>query len=72
VDGKTVTESLPNPDAVHKAEREIAEYRKFEQLSRQFVDLNAQICPLRPVQEQAQTRQEKKRPKRSNKKSPAK
>src|SRR5450759_4869253 len=28
VEGKTVTESLPNPAAVNKAEREIAEFRK--------------------------------------------
>lgn len=61
VEGKTVTESLPNPAAVNKAEREIAEFRKFQQLSREYVDVNAQICHLRPVEEEPQTPQEKKR-----------
>ena len=72
LESKTVTESLPNPATVAKAEREIAEFRKFEKLSREFVEVNAQICHLRPVDKQVQTRQEKKLPKRSNKKSPAK
>ena len=72
LESKTVTESLPNPAAVTQAEREIAEFRKFEKLSREFVDVNARICHLRPAQEQAQTQQGKKRPKRSTRKSPAK
>jgi len=72
VEGKTVTESLPNPAAVNKAEREIAEFRKFQQLSRELVDVNAQICHLRPVEEEPQTPQEKKRPTRSTRKSRAK
>lgn len=67
VASKTVTESLPNPAAVLKAKREIAEFRKFEQLSREFVDVNAQICYSRPVEETTETSQEKKRPKRFSK-----
>ena len=35
---KTVTESLPTPAAVGKAEREVAQFRKFQQLSREFVE----------------------------------
>ena len=38
--GKTVTESLPTPAAVRKAEREVAEFRRFQQLSREFVEVN--------------------------------
>ncbi|SRR5712692_7399078 len=72
VEGKTVSESLPNPATVSKAQREIAEFRKFQQLSREFVEVNAQICQLRPIQEAPQTPQEKKRPKQSVKKSRAK
>lgn len=72
VEGKTVTESLPNPAAVNKAEREIAEFRKFQQLSREFVDVNAEICHLRPIEEEAPSAQEKKRRKRSARKSRAK
>lgn len=72
VEGKNVTESLPNPAAIRKAEREIGEFRKFEQLSREFVNVNAQICHLRPLDEQPRTTQEKKQPIPSSKKRPKK
>jgi len=52
VQGKTISESLPTPAAVRKAEREIAEFRKFQELSRSFLDVNEKICRLRPVEEQ--------------------
>ncbi|HEY7334942.1 MAG TPA: DUF6788 family protein [Bryobacteraceae bacterium] len=65
--GKTVTESLPTPLAVRKAEREIAEYRKFQQISRDFVEVNEQLCRLRPIEETL-TPQEKKRWRRSSSK----
>ena len=35
--GKTVTQALPTPAAVRKAEQEIAEFRNFQQLSRELV-----------------------------------
>lgn len=63
--GKTVTEALPTSAAVRKAEREIAEFRRFQQLSGELVKVSEQICRLRPV-EDSLTSQEKKRPKRSN------
>jgi hypothetical protein len=69
VDAKTVSESLPTPTAIHKVEREVAEFRKFQQLSRAFVDTNAEICRLRPIEEEPQTDQEKKRRRRSARKS---
>jgi hypothetical protein len=72
LDGKTVTESLPTPAAVAKAQREISEFRKFQQLSREFLDVNTQICRARPVEEIEQTAQEKKRLRRSARRSPAK
>ena len=71
VQGKNISEALPTPIAVRKAEREIAEFRKFQQLSHAFVQVNEQLCRVRPVEE-ALTPQEKKRRKRSNKKSPNK
>jgi hypothetical protein len=70
--GKSVTESLPSPAFIRKAELEIAEFRKFQQLTREFLDVNAQICRLRPVEEPAQTSHEKKLPKPSNTKRRAK
>ncbi len=69
VDAKTVSESLPTPAAIHKAEREVVEFRKFQQLSREFVDTNAEICRLRPTEDEPQTDQEKKRRRRSSRKS---
>jgi hypothetical protein len=71
VQGKTISEALPTPAAVRKAEQEVAEFRKFQDLSQAFVALNEHICALRPV-EDTWTPQEKKRPKRSIRKSPRK
>jgi len=48
-EGKTVTESLPNREAVRKAEQEVAEFRNFEQLSQALMEVNQRICQLRPA-----------------------
>ena len=66
--GKTVTEALPSPAAVRKAEREIAEFRNYQRLGKELVEVNEKICRLRPVEE-ALTPQEKKQPRRSSRKS---
>ena len=71
VEGKTLSESLPTPAAIRKAEREVAEFRKFQELSREFVETNTAICRLRPVEE-PETEQEKKRRKPSGRRSRAK
>ena len=68
VQGKTISEALPTIAAVRKAEHEIAEFRKYQELSRAFVEINAQICQARPV-EDTLSPQERKRRKSSNKKS---
>ncbi|MBZ5602614.1 MAG: hypothetical protein LAO79_09940 [Acidobacteriia bacterium] len=72
IDGKTVTQSLASPAAIRKAESEIAEYRKFQHLTDDLVGVNRKICRLRPVEQTAPSAQEKKRSKRSKKKSRAK
>jgi hypothetical protein len=72
VKGKSISESLPTPAAIHKAEREVTEFRKFQQLTREFVRTNTEICRSRPVELEPQTEQEKKRPRRSARKSRAK
>ena len=64
--GRTRTESLYEDAAIKKAEREIDEFRRFQQLSREFVDLSAQICRARPLEAAGPT--EKKRQKPSNRK----
>ena len=49
VKGKSMTESLPDPIAVRKAEGEIAAFRNFQSLYKEFVGVNVQICQLRPA-----------------------
>src|SRR5580700_5667893 len=45
--GKTVTESFASPAARRKTEREIEAFRPRQQLSREFVEVNASLCRLR-------------------------
>src|ERR1700692_2625868 len=47
--GKTVTEALPTPAAVRKAEQEIAEFRSYQKLGHELVEVSEQICRLRTV-----------------------
>ena len=67
VEGKTISESLPTPAARRKAEREVAEFRRFQKLSREFVETSTALCRARPAEEQSSTEQGKKRRKRSSK-----
>jgi hypothetical protein len=67
--GKTVTESFASPVARRKTEREIEEYRRWQQLSREFVEVNARLCRLRPAEEQELTAEKKKQRKSSSRKS---
>ena len=72
VDGKTVTQNLPSAADVRKAESEVAEFRKFQALTSELVDVNRKICHLRPVEQTEQTAQGKKLRRPSKRKSPAK
>ena len=71
INGKTVTEALPTPEAVRKAEQEIAEFRNYQQLGHELVEVSEQICRLRPVEETL-TPEKKIQPKRSARRSRAK
>jgi len=71
VDGKTVTESFATPAEQRKAQREVAEFARYRELSRALVEVNVQICRARPV-EDTLTPEEKKRPRRSRTRSRAK
>jgi len=71
VEGKTFTESFPTAAVQRKIEREIAAFRRYQELSRALVETNEKICRARPV-EDTLTPQEKKRRKRSVRKSRAK
>jgi len=47
LNGKTYSESLPDQAAARRAQGQIAEFRKFQRLSHDFVEVNAKICRLR-------------------------
>jgi hypothetical protein len=66
IHGKTVAETLASPAALRKAQREVAEFRKFQQLSAQLVEVNEAICQQRPLEEEGNlSRAEKKQRMRS-------
>ena len=70
VDGKTVAESFSSPAAFHKAQAEIHEYQRLQQLCAELVNINERICRLRPLQPPDRwSTEEKKRLLRSIKKS---
>jgi len=71
-DGKTVTETFLSPASLAKAQREVTEYHRFRELSGQLLQVNERICELRPLEEETPSAQEKKRRKRSARKSRAK
>ena len=71
VKGKTITETFVSPARLRKAEREVAEFHHFQQLCEEVVVVSEKICELRPL-EDTLTPQEKKRRKRSGRKSSAK
>jgi hypothetical protein len=63
VAGRSMTESFPTPAALRKAQREVAEFHRFQKLGEELVSVNEKICALRPVETQQGdwTDQEKKR-----------
>ena len=66
--GKTVTETFASPAELGKAQQEVANFHHFQQLCQELIAVNERICRLRPL-EATLTPQEKKRPKRSSRKS---
>lgn len=71
VNGKTVSESFSSAAELHKAQREVEAFHRFRQLSQELLVINEKICRARPVDD-AMSPEEKKRPKRSARKSSAK
>jgi hypothetical protein len=67
MNGKTMNESFATPAALRKAQREVAEFQRWQHLGQQLVAINQKICALRPVEEEGGgwTSQEKKRLSRS-------
>ena len=44
VKGKTKSESLPSSTAARKARQEIARFRRFQEWTREFIEINERIC----------------------------
>ena len=57
--GKTITETFSSPASLAKAQREVAEGRRFRELGDQLLNVNEQICELRPVEQTLPSPQEK-------------
>ena len=59
VNGKTVTETFSSSASLAKAQREVDECRRFRELGEQLLEINEQICKLRPVIKDASSDLEK-------------
>lgn len=71
VNGKTVSESFSSAAELRKVQREVEAFHRFRQLSQELLEANERICRARPV-EDSFSPEEKKRPKRSARRSRAK
>jgi hypothetical protein len=71
VNGKTISESFSSAAELRKVQREVEAFHRFRQLSQELLEVNEKICRARSV-EDTLSPEEKKRPKRSAKKSRAK
>ncbi len=71
VQGKTVSESFSSAAELRKAQREVEAFHRFRQLGQELLEVNEKICRARPADDTLSP-EEKKRPKRSAKKSRAK
>ena len=49
VGGKTKAKNIPLGPELEKAGREVERYREFDRLCQELVEVNDQICQLRPV-----------------------
>lgn len=70
VNGKTVTETFSTAAALRKAQREVEEYHRFRRLSQELLEVNEQICRLRPAPAEPFLGEKKKQPRRSKKRFP--
>jgi hypothetical protein len=71
IHGKTLSESFSSAAELRKAQREVEAFHRFRQLSQELLEINEKICRARPI-EDTFSPEEKKRPRRSAKKSRAK
>ena len=71
VHGKSVAETLSSPTAFRKAQEEVSEFHRFQELSAELVTINEKICRLRPLEQEpgSWNAEEKKRLLRSIRRS---
>ena len=69
VEGKTITETFSSDTARRKAQQEVDEFHRFRRLSAELLEVNEQICRLRPVPEEESVGEKKKQPRRYRKRS---
>ena len=51
INNKTISESFSSSVALAKARREVNEFHRFQQLSKQLLEVNEKICRSRPIEE---------------------
>jgi hypothetical protein len=51
VKGKTVTETFPSPASLRKAQQEVREFHRFQELCAEIIEVSEEICALRPVED---------------------
>jgi len=69
VKGKTITETFATPAELQKAQRELAAYQQFRELSQELIAINEKICHARPLAAGELTPSKKKRRKNCGRKS---
>ena len=71
VNGKTVSETFHTAAELRKARREVETFHRFRDRSQQLLEVNEQICQVRPIAQEEAIEQGKKRRKPSTRKSAA-
>ncbi len=63
VEGKTITQVIPQGPAVERTKAQLAEYRRFRQLVRELIEVSEKICSVKLRQSQTlSTTEAKKKP----------
>ena len=70
INGKSVSETFSSHVELRKAQREVEAFHHFRLLSQELLEVNEKICQARPVFDTLSP-EEKKRPKRSTRRSRA-
>ena len=70
INGKSVSETFSSTVELRKAQREVEAFHRFRQLSQELLAVNEKICRARPIGDTLSP-EEKKRQKRSSRKSRA-